>query len=226
MRGRRRCHVAPDTPWSMEVMRLLSLAQPEEMTVRTSGSILVVEFHEIRGDRSEVRFGSIGQHRETEGLLLLEIARATTPDRAAVQHDEVFGGVQLLLVSVAYEDRQGPRRRVRAKLSQSQLGQLGQRGGMDHHDVHVPHQSAQPPPECALLTRAWLGLSFGPCTSTVSSTVGSTCSLVTNADTVLPGTVLESKRSLWALDKVQIFDGDADTIGGNTLFATQGVFAS
>jgi glucose/arabinose dehydrogenase/PKD repeat protein len=67
-----------------------------------------------------------------------------------------------------------------------------------------------------------------PCAPTDSTTVGSTCSLITSADTVMPGAAPEAKRSIWALDRVEVFDGgpdgDADTTGDNALFATQGVF--
>jgi dipeptidyl aminopeptidase/acylaminoacyl peptidase len=67
-----------------------------------------------------------------------------------------------------------------------------------------------------------------PCTATIDTTIGSTCSLVTTADTVMPGAVPESKRSIWALDQVRVYDagpdGDVSTAGDNTLFETQGVF--
>jgi hypothetical protein len=67
-----------------------------------------------------------------------------------------------------------------------------------------------------------------PCTTTSSTTIGSTCALTTTADSVLPGAVPELRRSIWALDKVDVYDGgsdsDADTLEDNGLFATQGVF--
>ena len=67
-----------------------------------------------------------------------------------------------------------------------------------------------------------------PCAATDSTTVGSACSLATTADTVMPGAVPESKRSIWALDKVEVYDagpdGDVSTTDDNTLFETQGVF--
>lgn len=67
-----------------------------------------------------------------------------------------------------------------------------------------------------------------PCTATGSGTVGSTCSTTTTADAVMPGVVLETKRSIWQIDKIQVFDGGPDgvasTAAGNTLFATQAVF--
>jgi dipeptidyl aminopeptidase/acylaminoacyl peptidase len=67
-----------------------------------------------------------------------------------------------------------------------------------------------------------------PCAASGDTTIGSSCTLTTTADTVLPGAIPESKRSIWALDMVQVYDGgpdaDADTTGDNTLFETQGVF--
>ncbi len=68
-----------------------------------------------------------------------------------------------------------------------------------------------------------------PCTATGDPAIGSTCTLNTTADTITPGAIPEVKRSIWALDKVEVYDGgpdgDADTTGGNTVFETQGVFA-
>jgi hypothetical protein len=67
-----------------------------------------------------------------------------------------------------------------------------------------------------------------PCTTTPgSSTVGSTCSLNTTADSVVPNTVKEGRRSIWQMDKVNVYDGGADgqaSTDPNTLFLTQGVF--
>ena len=67
-----------------------------------------------------------------------------------------------------------------------------------------------------------------PCTTTAATGVGSTCSITTSADAVVPGSVVEAKRSIWQLDKVQVLDGGSDgvvsTATGNTLFASQAVF--
>jgi hypothetical protein len=67
-----------------------------------------------------------------------------------------------------------------------------------------------------------------PCTVTDDPALGSSCSLTTTADAVLPGAVPESTHSIWALDKVEVFDGGPDdlasTTTGNTLFETQGVY--
>jgi hypothetical protein len=71
------------------------------------------------------------------------------------------------------------------------------------------------------------GFSVG-CVPTSDDTVGSTCSAATTADAVLSGVVKEGKRTIWELGRVEVYDGgadgDADTTGDNTLFATQGLF--
>jgi hypothetical protein len=68
-----------------------------------------------------------------------------------------------------------------------------------------------------------------PCQTTISTTVGSTCSVATTADTLVPGTVRGGVRSIWQLGQVRLFDGGSDgvasTTGDNTLFETEGVFA-
>jgi hypothetical protein len=67
-----------------------------------------------------------------------------------------------------------------------------------------------------------------PCAGTSDTTVGSTCSIATTADSLLPGMVTEGKRAIWQLGQVQVTDGGEDgiaaTAADNTLFATQGVF--
>jgi hypothetical protein len=65
-----------------------------------------------------------------------------------------------------------------------------------------------------------------PCTATAGA-AGSTCSLATTMDAVIPGAVPEGKRSIWQLGRIEVDDGGADGLAGtadNTLFATQGVF--
>ena len=67
-----------------------------------------------------------------------------------------------------------------------------------------------------------------PCAPTPDATIGSNCSVSTSADTLVPGTVTESDRSVWQLDTVRLLDGgvdgDAETAADNMLFATQGIF--
>jgi hypothetical protein len=65
------------------------------------------------------------------------------------------------------------------------------------------------------------------CGATADATIGSTCAVATTADAVLPGTVIESKRSIWEMSQVQVFDGGPDAVAStypNTLFAVQALF--
>jgi hypothetical protein len=72
--------------------------------------------------------------------------------------------------------------------------------------------------------------SFGvtvPCTVSGSTAIGSSCSIDTTADAVMPGVVKEIRRANWQMGQVQVFDGGADgawSTTPNTLFAVQGVF--
>jgi hypothetical protein len=67
-----------------------------------------------------------------------------------------------------------------------------------------------------------------PCAPTADDTVGATCSTTTSADSVLPGAIVEQRRTVWALNRTQVLDGgadgDADTTGDNQLFQTSGIF--
>jgi PKD repeat protein len=66
-----------------------------------------------------------------------------------------------------------------------------------------------------------------PCTVTPGTTIGSTCAIATTLDTLSPGAVPEGRRSIWALDGLQVYDGGSDgalSTDDNTLFLTQGVF--
>jgi hypothetical protein len=79
-------------------------------------------------------------------------------------------------------------------------------------------------------TTADVPLAFAvPCNATGGSE-GASCSLSTTADAVTAGNVAnEGKRAIWELSKVEIYDGggdgDADTVGDNTLFAVPGLYA-
>jgi hypothetical protein len=67
-----------------------------------------------------------------------------------------------------------------------------------------------------------------PCTPTAETTLGSACALSTTVDSIIPSTVHEGLRAIWALGQVKVHDGgadgDADTPGDNKLFEVQGVF--
>jgi hypothetical protein len=66
------------------------------------------------------------------------------------------------------------------------------------------------------------------CTPVADPQEGSACAATTSADALAPGTVKESRRSIWQLGRVEVYDGGADgdahTPAGDTLFATQGIF--
>jgi hypothetical protein len=67
------------------------------------------------------------------------------------------------------------------------------------------------------------------CAATADSTIGSTCSLDTTLDALVPGVVPEGKRSNWEIGRIDIQDAGADGIvdperDPTTTFATQGVF--
>ena len=70
-----------------------------------------------------------------------------------------------------------------------------------------------------------------PCSQTADPSIGSRCNMNNlSMDAVVPGIVLnlEGKRAIWEIDQVGFYDGgadgDADTPGDNSRFATQGVF--
>ena len=68
-----------------------------------------------------------------------------------------------------------------------------------------------------------------PCATTPAGGIGSTCSVTTTANAVLPGAARESKRSVWGLGRFELYDGgpdgDADTPSATRSFAVQGLFA-
>jgi hypothetical protein len=67
----------------------------------------------------------------------------------------------------------------------------------------------------------------GSCTPTPDTTVGSTCAAHTTANAILPGAITESKRTIWQIDTVNVYDGGSDgdvTTDPNTLFERQGIF--
>jgi len=65
------------------------------------------------------------------------------------------------------------------------------------------------------------------CAPTASTTIGSTCSLTTTLDTLIPGAVVERARTILQLGQVRVVDGgpDGDTATEpNTVFLRQGLF--
>jgi hypothetical protein len=70
-----------------------------------------------------------------------------------------------------------------------------------------------------------------PCATTVSTTIGSACSVTTSVVAVMGGNsaIGEQKLAIWQLSgDVKVYDGGADgaasTTADNTLFAVGGVF--
>jgi hypothetical protein len=66
-----------------------------------------------------------------------------------------------------------------------------------------------------------------PCAVTADAAIGSTCAITTTADSVLPGTVREVKRTMWQVGRIALRDGGPDGLAAtpdNSVFATQGVF--
>jgi WD40 repeat protein len=65
------------------------------------------------------------------------------------------------------------------------------------------------------------------CSPTADTSIGSTCSLTTTLDTLIPGAVVERARTILQLGQVRVVDGgpDGDTATEpNTVFLKQGVF--
>jgi hypothetical protein len=68
-----------------------------------------------------------------------------------------------------------------------------------------------------------------PCADNTDGTIGSTCSVATTADAVVPGSIKEGKRAIWELGQVIVndggLDGDVETSPEeNRAFLRQGVF--
>jgi hypothetical protein len=72
-----------------------------------------------------------------------------------------------------------------------------------------------------------------PCSTTPPTTpgigsVGSTCSVATTANTLVPGMVQGGKRTVTHVGDLRVYDGGADgvanTTGDNTGFAWEGIF--
>ena len=68
-----------------------------------------------------------------------------------------------------------------------------------------------------------------PCNPTPGSSLdGSTCESFTSVNALIPLAIEGSRRTVWELDNVRVYDGgpdeDADTASDNSLLATQGIF--
>jgi hypothetical protein len=58
-----------------------------------------------------------------------------------------------------------------------------------------------------------------PCAASADTTVGADCNLQTTADTLVPNTITEGRRSVWQTGQVEVYDGVGQP------FMRQGVFA-
>ena len=100
-------------------------------------------------------------------------------------------------------------------------GELGLRAAMKLTDRGSGATGAEP----ATLEALELPVTM-PCTPTLGLQ-GSTCSVSTTLDAMLPGAVREGTRAVWELGRIEITDGgpdgDADT-PGNAPFMRQGLF--
>jgi hypothetical protein len=66
-----------------------------------------------------------------------------------------------------------------------------------------------------------------PCARTADTSVGSSCSLATSLNALMPLAAVEGNRAIWQLGQIELFDGGADgeaETPDNSLFAVQGVF--
>jgi hypothetical protein len=67
-----------------------------------------------------------------------------------------------------------------------------------------------------------------PCAATSSTSIGSTCSVNTTANGVVPGVVKDGKRAVVEVGQLTVFDGGGDGIAStdadNTVFGVQGIF--
>jgi hypothetical protein len=87
---------------------------------------------------------------------------------------------------------------------------------MTNHDAGVT----------ATATDVWFPLTT-QCSATADTSIGSTCTLTTTLDTLIPGAVVERARTMLQLGQVRVVDGgpDGDTATEpNTVFLRQGIF--
>ena len=67
------------------------------------------------------------------------------------------------------------------------------------------------------------------CAPTADPAIGSTCSVSTTADTLIPGSAPEGTKAIWELGQLRVWDAGADGSlavdeGDSAVFATQGIF--
>ncbi len=65
------------------------------------------------------------------------------------------------------------------------------------------------------------------CANSASTSLGSTCSMNTTFNAIVPGAVREDQLAIWSLDAVKVMDGGPDgsvQTADNTLYMSQGIF--
>jgi phospholipase C len=86
--------------------------------------------------------------------------------------------------------------------------------------------NGQSPPNAATVSDTSFPVTV-PCSMTVNLQTGSTCSVSTSANTIVPGSVQTGQRAIWQLGQVQLYDGGSSGTAGASdakLFEDQGVF--
>jgi hypothetical protein len=67
-----------------------------------------------------------------------------------------------------------------------------------------------------------------PCTPDPNPQLGSSCSISTTGDSLVPGTIKAGLRTIWQVGRVRVDDagpdGNPDTTADNSPFLVQGVF--
>jgi len=90
--------------------------------------------------------------------------------------------------------------------------------------LNTPHPGG---PGAATVSDLGFGFTI-PCAGTQDPNEGSSCTIDTSADAVLPGAVTEGRRALWEVAELRVDDGGPDrnvhTPAGNTVFMRPGVF--
>ena len=93
----------------------------------------------------------------------------------------------------------------------------------DHYNATAPGGGLDP----ATVEDFTIELSWA-CAQSGSTSTGSTCNLHTSLMAIIPGSVKDARRSIWALNAVRTFDGGTDGVGDttadNTIFLRPGVF--
>jgi Tol biopolymer transport system component len=127
---------------------------------------------------------------------------------------------------------------VRCNAGTATCGPGNDRGGADYTGelelrpvIRLTERSRQTDPLLPLEPQTAQAFPFpirASCNATSSTAIGAACSWFTSANAVIPGSVVDGRRAIWQMDRLDLLDGgadgDADTAADNRLFAKQGVF--